>query len=249
MGKSPWTTFGEERHSDSGHRSQGPFEPLAVGAPPERSIVQAIFPELMTGRSAAADETARVLQIVRTAEREAQGLIEAARQKAVVTTQEAYREGRLQGHAEAVEEARAQFQQLTTALEAAMRRLRTLEEQFRAQAGQSIVHLALAVAERICRTQMLQDPEATLRAVQAALALLPEAGDITIRIHPDQLSKLEEHRAELLGQLGGRGDLRFVSDPSVEAGGCQVETVGCLAENTLTAQLDEARRRLLGEPW
>lgn len=212
---------------------------------------QAIFPELTRGESPPgelAPARARAHQILREAEREAQALVEAARQSSAARVEEAYREGWLQGRAEAVAQAGGQIQQVAAGLGAAAAQLCALAEEFRAQAGETIVSLALAVAEGICRREMLQDPDAVLRSVRAALALLPEPAEIRVRLHPDQLALIQQHRDELLGTTETVTSIRLLPDPSIEPGGCLVEAPGCLLEATLAAQLEEAGRRLRGDP-
>ncbi len=213
----------------------------------------AVFPELAGDHPSAADAApgnpkARGPQTIREAERAAQSLVEAARQKAAILAQEGYRDGRLQGHAEALAEARDRCRQVARALEAAVERLHGLEEAFHSQATEAIVSLALAVAERLCREVVAQDPAAILSTVRTALTLLPEAEEVTLRVHPDQAAMLQSHREELLGLLEGARSFRLLPDPAVESGGCLVEGPGGLVDATLAAQLAEAGRRLRGEP-
>lgn len=187
-------------------------------------------------------------QILREAEREAQALVEAARQKAAALTEEAYREGKLQGRGEALAEAREHCQAGAAALEAAARRLRSLDEEFRTKAGEAIVSLALAVAEHVCRREIRQDPALILSTIREALTLLPGLEEIVVRLHPEQFALIQEHRNELLGTQDAMRALRLVADPRIEPDGCLVETPGCLVDASLPAQLEEARRRLRGDP-
>jgi len=210
------------------------------------------FPELVADPPPCAEapitERARRHQLIREAEREAQALVEAARQKAAILAQEGYRDGRLQGHAEALAESRDRCRHVAQALETAAERLHNLEEEFRSQAAEAIVSLALAVAERVCREAVAQDPTAILSTVRAALTLLPEAEEVTLRVHPDLAAMVQSHREELLGLLEGARSLRILPDPAVESGGCLVEGPGGLVDATLAAQLAEAGRRLRREP-
>ncbi len=216
-------------------------------------LERAVFPEFAGGGlpsadASPADPAARAHQIVREAEREAQTLVEAARQRAAIVAQEGYREGRLQGRAEALAEGRGRLQQAAGGLEAAAARLHTLEAEFRARVSETIVSLALAVAERICRAEIAHDPAVILRAVQEAVGLLPEPGDVVVRVHPEQLAMLQEHRAGGPGTGGIATGLRFLSDPTVDPGDCLVETPDCLVDATLATQLEAARQRLRSIP-
>jgi len=232
------------------HRQTGPDAPQDRGEP-TRSPQAAVLPELALGaasrRPRPGDLDLGARHPLREAEREAQSLLEAARQKSVILTEEAVRDGRLQGKAEGLAEARATLEGLVRTLTATATLLQAQEEEFRAQAQTVVVELALAVAARICRAATAQDPTAILETVTGALAALPEPGEITVRIHPDHLAILQDHRLGLIGTLGESAALRFVADPGVEPGGCLVEAAGGLVDATVSGQLDEARRRLLRE--
>jgi len=232
------------------HRQTGPDPPPHRGDP-DRSA-PAVLPELALGVAPRTPHAGCNLgpggqHPLREAEQQAQALLEAARQKSVRLTQEAVRDGRLQGHAEGLAGARATLVGLVRTLTAGAALLRAQEEEFRVQARTAVVELALAVAARICRAATAQDPTAILDAVTRALAALPEPGEVTVRIHPDHLAILQDHRLGLIGALGESAALRFVADPGVEPGGCLVEAAGGLVDATVSGQLDEARRRLLRE--
>jgi flagellar assembly protein FliH len=233
-------------------RRQTGADPPPRGGESDRSAQAAVLPELALGAAArlpraGADADLGDQHPLREAEREAQALLEAARQKSVRLTQEAVRDGRLQGQAEGLAQAHVTIEGLIRTLSAAAALLQTQEEEFRVQARTAIVELALAVAGRICRAATAQDPTAILETVTGALAALPEPGEITVRIHPDHLAILQDHRLGLIGTLGESSALRFVADPGVEPGGCLVEAAGGLVDATVSGQLDEARRRLLRE--
>ena len=218
-------------------------------------IERAVLPELVGRPPAPGPEDAeeavrrRAHQMLRAAEREAQDLMAAARAQAAGQAREGHREGVLQGRAEALGEARAALRDLAAALASALAGVRALERQVRAEAAEVVTALGLAVAERIVG-EAAADATITRRAVEAALAALPEPGEVAIRVHPDHHGTLLGHRAELLAGLAPEGisALRLVPDAAVERGGCLLETPGCLVDATVRGRLEEARRRLLGEP-
>ncbi|HSB73580.1 MAG TPA: FliH/SctL family protein [Candidatus Methylomirabilis sp.] len=209
----------------------------------------AVFPELSgrSGRRPASVETDGpdgAHAILRGAEQQAQALMEAARQKAGAAVEAGHREGRLQGHAEALSEYRERLRLLAAGLATAAARIATLEEEVRSQGAETVVRLALEVARRILGAEAAQDPAVVLRAVRTALQLLPEPGEVVVRIHPDQHAILQAHRGELCEAREGLTSLRFQADAAIEPGGCLVEAPGSLADATIAAQLEEAGRRL-----
>jgi len=226
---------------------------MSVSSYVDGAVRAAILPELVGDGApwlvpGGNDRRLRAQQILREAEQEAQVLVTAARQKAAALTEEAYREGKLQGRAEALAEARERCQAGAAALEAAARQLQSLDEEFHTKAGEAIVSLALAVAEHVCRREIRQDPALILSTIREALTLLPELEEIVVRLHPEQCAFIQDHRNELFGTQDAMRALRLVADPRIEPDGCLVETPGCLVDASLPAQLEEARRRLCGDP-
>ena len=212
----------------------------------------AVFPDLSPvggGRPpAAADPVAEAHGIIAGAERQAQALVESARRRAAATLEEARREGRLHGHAEGVEAARGGVRALEEALRTASARVRALEEEIRARAGQVVVELGLLLAERIVGVELGRDPGLLLESVRAAMAALPRADEIVVRLHPDSLGILQGERQSLEARADG-APIRFAADPAIPAGECLVESSQALVDATLEAQLAEARRRLQGVAW
>ncbi len=87
-----------------------------------------------------------------------------------------------------------------------------------------IVRLAIAVAERIVAAEIRQDRRVVERTVKAALEDLACHGELHVRVHPDDqplVQELLESDETLLGRLS---NLRVTGDPSIEHGGCIVES-------------------------
>jgi flagellar assembly protein FliH len=209
----------------------------------------AIFPELTRRATAPGEGDAGGHATLERVEREAQALMEAARRKASALMEAGHREGLVQGRAEAIAEAQNGLRDLTQSMSRAAERLQALGAECRVQADEMVVSLALTVAERILQAEIAQDPNAILKIVRGALALLPAPGEVAIRIHPEAVALLHAHRDALQGVTPEVEHLRIVSDPTVPVGGCVVETPHSMVDATFPAQLEEARRRLREEPW
>jgi flagellar biosynthesis/type III secretory pathway protein FliH len=211
----------------------------------------AVFPELVrrSGAMVGAHASDRAETALERAERQAQALMESARRKASVLMDEARRDGLLQGRAEALADAQATLRTLTESLVAARDRLHALETEFRGRCDALVVDLALAVAERILGAEVARDPEVTLRTVKTALMSLPAPDHVVVRVHPAAAELLQAHRQALQDVAPDRPGLRVTGDPAVAPGGCVVETPHSVVDATFSAQLGEARRRLLEIPW
>ena len=83
-------------------------------------------------------------------------------------------------------------------------------------------------------------PEALVHIVREAIVAVTPAARVEIRLHPDDLALIEQHR-DLLVEALGAAEVRFDPAPSVGRGGCFVETEGL----TLAAGLPQLVERAL----
>lgn len=102
----------------------------------------------------------------------------------------------------------------------------------------SAIGLAIAIAEKIVRRELRDDPTISEQWLTEALELAAGASDITVRLAPSDLEHLRSHAERLAASMAGIGEAKFVADPSVDAGGCRVETRHGSIDQQLTTQLD-----------
>jgi len=87
--------------------------------------------------------------------------------------------------------------------------------------AQSVAATALALAHQVVRSELAQRPESVVQVAQEALeTLLLSARHVTLRVHPDDQPLVADGAAEVLEARGAR----LVADPSIERGGCIVES-------------------------
>jgi len=144
----------------------------------------AIFPELTRRATAPGEVEASAHATLERVERQAQALMEAARHKASALMEAGHREGLVQGRAEAIAEAQNGLRDVTQSVSKAAERLQALETECRTHADEMVVSLALAVAERILQVEIARDPNAILKIVRGALALLPTC--MTFHVFPSR---------------------------------------------------------------
>jgi flagellar assembly protein FliH len=102
---------------------------------------------------------------------------------------------------------------------------------------QQVLSLALQLAEEIVGRELETCDDVVLGAVERALSLVPDRGDVVLRVHPNDLAVVLESAAE----MGHRaGDVQIVSDAAVSRGGC-VASCGALQ---VDAQLPATFARL-----
>lgn len=178
---------------------------------------------------------------IRAADREAEAILLSAREVAQQIEQEAYREGRAKGQQEAIDELQRRFEPLDALLREACREVTAARQAVITNAEEELIDLAIAVAERVLRSEVGARREAAVPIIRAALEAVGSRVVMAIRVNPGDVELLTEHRGELLGALESA---RLISDPAIASGGCVVEVEGGLVDARLESQLQEAARLL-----
>ncbi|CAB4577866.1 MAG: FliH/SctL family protein [Actinomycetes bacterium] len=156
---------------------------------------------------------------------------------------EAYAAGRREAEAElavavdAHRRATEQQQYAAAALANALDRIEHVDLGTLHDFQQQVLSLAVALAEELVGRELQAFDDVVLANVERALSLVPERGDVVLRVHPTDLAGVLEGAA----MMGHRaGDVQVVADPSVQRGGC-VASCGPLQ---VDAQFDGALARL-----
>lgn len=87
-----------------------------------------------------------------------------------------------------------------------------------------IVALSLAIARKIVGQELAIRPDLVLNAVRNALGQLEGAGQIRIKLNPEDLKLLEEVKADLTAGIQTTGRVTLTGDDAVACGGCMIET-------------------------
>jgi flagellar assembly protein FliH len=116
-----------------------------------------------------------------------------------------------------------------------------LRRQILQHSEQQLVQLALALARRIVRRELVADEELLGALARVALERLGEARPATIRLNPEDFARSTVGRLE----QWAAAHVSVVSDPSVNRGGCLVESPFGFIDASIEAQLQELAGALL----
>jgi flagellar assembly protein FliH len=161
--------------------------------------------------------------------------------EAQVRRQRAWSEGHEKGEAEALARERAKVDSVVTRLTEAAAGAAASRKEFRREAEEDCVKLAVAVARRVLRRELAMDPEALLGIVKAALARMEGREVDRLRLHPDDAEIVDG----ALKELPGRSSLQIVADASLEPGACILETSRGGLDASVETQLREIERGLV----
>ncbi len=161
-------------------------------------------------------------------------------------SERAHRRGREEGLAEgrrlAEEEASGDRAAERARLAEAIAGLVAAAEAFRRERERQVLAVALEAASRIVRARIEDGDPVAARAAREAVEALPDSASVRVRVNE---ADLESVAAELREEIA-RGRLEIAADPSIERGGCVVES----AVGSVDARLSTAERavRLAARP-
>lgn len=124
-----------------------------------------------------------------------------------------YAEGLAQAREQGAEEAR----RLHALVQACAESVGSLEEKM----GQSLLTLALDIAQQVVRTTLAEQPDTVASAVREVLHINPTAGgQMRLWANPADIDLIRLHLADELKE----GHWRVLADESIARGGCRAET-------------------------
>jgi flagellar assembly protein FliH len=106
------------------------------------------------------------------------------------------------------------------------------------------VKLAVAIAHRILRREVEQDPALTLEFAREALEMATGASGVVLHLSPADFKNLGEQAARLAESIGQLAPTEIVADAAVTPGGCRVETRFGQIDMQLESQLARIEQEL-----
>ncbi len=149
--------------------------------------------------------------------------------------QRGYEEGYHQGY----EEGKAHLTETILGLN------RENEERFK-QLEPQLVQLAVRIAEKLIGEQLTLTPETITNIVRNALGAVRHQQEIYMRVNPDDYEMIINEKPRLLDALSRARDIDIRADPTIERGGCLIESEIGTIEATLSQQLKTIEKILLG---
>lgn len=177
--------------------------------------------------------------------RQADLIVQDAKMQAETILANARMSGHEQGFAEGLAEAQHQYRVKIDESLAMMRQIEADGKKRLLQSEQQIVELSVAIAERIIEKQLETDHQWIVNTVKSALAEVIDRSRIEIAAHPEDIPILVMAKEEFLPMMASKGELHFVSEPSIRQGGCVLHTSQGTIDARLDTQLNEVKRALL----
>jgi len=162
------------------------------------------------------------------------------RQQSEQRAREAYaaglREGEAAGRKRGADELRPVIDRLARSIE----EIGGMRTRLRAEAEADLIQLALAIARRVLRRELVIDPEALHGLVLGALEKLGGQEISRVRVHPSHASLVSES----LRQNSASAKVEVIPDPSRDPGAVIFETPRGNLDASVDSQLQEIERGL-----
>jgi flagellar assembly protein FliH len=123
-------------------------------------------------------------------------------------------------------------------------RIAAARQEWLAEWEKQAVHLAAAMAARVIRREIKNQPEVTVALIREALDLAAGAAKMRVLLNPADHTALSGHINLLVDEFSRLAPTEFVADERVTPGGCRVETTFGTIDQTFEAQLARIEEEL-----
>lgn len=140
--------------------------------------------------------------------------------------------------------------QLSTVLPAIGQMVETFEKSQQAWFAQwesGVVKLATAIAARVIRREVRQEPKITLDWVAESLQMIASQRRMTVRLHPEDYAALRNEVETLATRLHGLAPTEIVADSNISRGGCRADTESGTIDHQIESQLNRIEEEMLGK--
>lgn len=182
--------------------------------------------------------------IIAKAQQEANSLIQEAERREQEILENFRQIGRQEGREEGLQQAHSEAANCLQEAKAVLERAQEERQKIIQGTEQEIVLLALDIAEKIVRKEIELGPGVIREITQQAIKKATHREKIIIRVNATDLEYVEKERG-LLREKSGSSDLIILSDPTVEPGGCVLETDLGTVDARIDTQLAQIREALL----
>jgi flagellar assembly protein FliH len=132
---------------------------------------------------------------------------------------------------------RDRFKMSLSAIDAAAESLAGERERWLSEWEVSALRLCAAMAERIIRRELSNQPELAGELIREALHLAGGSPCLSVRLNPADLQQLRDCGDEIVDRLSRIGKAALIPDADISAGGCLIETRHGVIDARIETQL------------
>lgn len=121
-------------------------------------------------------------------------------------------------------------------------------DSFNRKVEKMIVTLAVEISRKVLRKEIDENDEFILGQVREALRRVLGVSKVRLRINPDDERVIREHKPELLQMADSIRELVIETDPSIERGGCILESELGNVDARISTQFGLIETKLIENP-
>jgi flagellar assembly protein FliH len=115
-----------------------------------------------------------------------------------------------------------------------------------AEAERDLLRLAVAIAEKVLRREVVRGDPVAPATVRRAIELMARRHEVRILLHPADVAVVEAVLPDLRRRFPDLGTVSLEASPGVSLGGCRVVSREGAVDADFRTQLEEIERGLLG---
>jgi len=190
-------------------------------------------------------KASRYLDTVRS---QAEQILAEAKKRAEEITAQAKEAGRQAALTEAEQRVQVQLSEnletLLPAIRESVAAINYEKENWLKRWERDTVHLAVAIAGRVIRRELSQDPTISVELIREALQLAMGSGRLRLLLNPADFAALGDQAQQLSDEFSGLAPMDIVADESIRAGGCRVVSEFGTLDQNIDTQLQRIEDEL-----
>ena len=175
---------------------------------------------------------------------EAVAIVAKARQEAAVLKKQAEEEGHKAGMRSVEQFVEKQLTTALPALKQAIQEIHDAKQAWQRHWEATAVHVAAAIAKRVIRRELSNDPTITLSLVREALQLASGSSQMRIHLSPTDHAALGGQVDMLVKEFSTLSEAELIADERITPGGCRVETKFGIIDQQIESQLKRIEEEL-----
>lgn len=154
--------------------------------------------------------------------------------------EEGFREGFSKGRDESLEQYKHLIEQANTIIAASNKDYQSTID----KSEETILHLAIQIAERIMKLELENRPESFLPIVKEAILSIKDQRELSIFLHPDNYEHVLTQKNELEKVLDSKATLSIFINERLDVGSCVIEHPFGKVDASIDTQLNQIKQVL-----
>jgi flagellar assembly protein FliH len=182
-----------------------------------------------------------VEEILVKARNDADNMLVDAREETINVLQEAVRDGREQGMAEALREIRALEEAAAKQMDAAVKSLAEERRQMLKDLECDILELVFDIVQKVMDAEMPRSTGWIAEMVKVAMQQMEGDDSVVMKVAAGARQRMAEVSKKMMAAAGKAGRLTIVADSKLPPGGCVIDTGKGVIDTGLESKLDKLK--------